>query len=232
MSRNDHAPMSGPACERHAERARGPGRRRPRPARPRQPLDEHLADCAACRDLLADLREIRSLAATLEPIEPPARVWRAVRRRTAAAERNERPRRSIEWRHGWSLGGAALAGAAAVAATVLVIVPTDFTLPPRSKGPAGPAREAVAAALEQIERPHADAIRELEQSIGTGAPIPVGAREALTRNLAVVDDAIAESRSAVAADPGAAVPRERLQAGLAHKLTLLRTMAALELEGG
>ena len=35
-----------------------------------------------------------------------------------------------------------------------------------------------------------------------------------------------------AADPSAAVPRERLQAGLARKLTLLRTMAALEPERG
>ena len=35
-----------------------------------------------------------------------------------------------------------------------------------------------------------------------------------------------------AADPSAATPCERLQAGLAHRLTLLRTMAALELEGG
>ena len=73
---------------------------------------------------------------------------------------------------------------------------------------------------------------DLEQHIGAAAPIPAGAREVLTRNLAIVDDAIAESRSAVAADPSAAIARERLRAGLAQKLTLLRTMAALELEGG
>ena len=231
MSRDHHAPSPGSACDRHADALAALVDDALDP-RDRGPLDDHLAGCAACRDLLADLREIRSLAAALEPIEPPARVRRAVRRRIAAAERDETPRRSIGWRHGWSLRGAALAGAAAMAGAVLLIGPTDFTLPPPSNEPAGPAREAVAAALEQIERPHADAIRELEQRIGTGAPIPAAAREALTRNLAVVDDAIAESRSAVAADPGAAVPRERLQAGLAHKLTLLRTMAALELEGG
>ena len=231
MSRNDHAPSPGPACDRHADAlaALVDGALDPRD---RGALDEHLAGCEACRGLLTDLREIRSLAATLEPIEPPARVWYDVRRQVAAEEQDKAPRRSIGWRHWWSLGGAALAGAAAMAGAMLVIGPTDFMLSPRSNEPAGPAQEAVAAALEQIERPHADAIRELEQRIGTDAPIPVAAREVLTRNLAVVDDAIAESRSAVAADPSAAVPRERLQAGLAHKLTLLRTMAALELEGG
>ena len=231
MSSDNHVPSPGSACDRHAD-ALAALVDDDLDRRDRGPLDEHLAGCEACRDLLADLRDIRALAATLEPIEPPARVWHDVRRRIAAAEQEETPRRSIGWRQRWSLGGAALAGAAAMAGAVLVIGPTDFTLSPRSNEPAGPAREAVAAALEQIERPHADAIRELEQRIGTGVPISGAARDVLTRNLAVVDDAIAESRSAVAADPSAAIPRERLQAGLAHKLTLLRTMAALELEGG
>ena len=230
MSTSNHESAPGPACKRHADALAALVENALDP-RDRPPLDRHLAGCEACRDLLADLREIRALAATLEPFEPPARVWHDVGRRAAAAV--EPPlRRAGGWRGRWSLGGAALAGAAAMAGAVLVIGPTDFTPSPRSNERAGPAQAAVAAALEQIERPHADAIRELEQRIGTGAPIPVVAREALTRNLAVVDDAIAESRSAVAADPSAAIPRERLQAGLAHKLSLLRTMAALELEGG
>ena len=119
-----------------------------------------------------------------------------------------------------------------MAAAVLVIGPAYFTPSPGSNGPAGAAGRAAAAALEQIEAPHAAAIREIEQRIGAGAPIPAAARAALTRNLALVDDAIAESRSAVAADPGTAIARERLRAGLTQKLALLRTMAALELEGG
>ena len=130
MSRN-HAPASGSACDHHAEALAALADDTLDP-RHRGPLDEHLAGCPACRDLLADLREIRSLAATLEPIEPPARVWHDVRRRIAAAERDQTPRRSIGWRQGWSLGGAALAGAAAMAGAVLVIGPTDFTLPSRS----------------------------------------------------------------------------------------------------
>ena len=223
MSRNDHAPVSGSACDRHADALAALVDDTLDP-RDRQPLDEHLAGCAACRDLLADLREIRSLAAALEPIEPPARVWRDVRRRIAVAEQTPRP--AVGWRHWWSLGGAA-----AMAGAILVIGPADFALPPSSDTPAHASR-AAAAALEEIEGPHAAAIQEVEQRIGTGAPIPAAARDVLARNLALVDDAIAESRSAVEADPGAAIARERLQAGLARKLTLLRTMAALEVEGG
>ena len=226
MISNNHEPAPGPACGRHAGAlaALVDDALDPR-ARPR--LDAHLAGCEACRGLLTDLREIRALAATLEPIEPPAQVWHDVRHRIAAARHTPRP--TTQWRHGWPLG-AALAGAAAMAAFLLVIGPADL-----ARSPAGdatdPAVRAAEAALEAIERPHAAAIREIEQRIGTGAPMPAAAREVLTRNLALVDDAIAESRSAVAANPSAAIARERLQAGLAHKLTLLRTMAALEVEG-
>ena len=228
MSRSNHEPARRLECERHADAlaALVDDALDPR-ARPL--LDEHLAGCAACRDLLADLREIRSLAAALEPIEPPARVWHDVRRRIAVAEQSPGP--AVGWRHWWSLGGAAVAGAAAMAGTILVIGPADFALPPSSDTPAHASR-AAAAALQEIEGPHAAAIQEVEQRIGTGAPIPAAARDVLARNLALVDDAIAESRSAVEADPSAAIARHRLQAGLARKLTLLRTMAALEVEGG
>ena len=228
MSTSNHEPARTPACERHADALAALVDDALDP-RDRPPLDAHLAGCAGCRDLLADLREIRALAAALDPIEPPARVWHGVRGRIAAEEQAPRP--VVGWPGRWSLGGAALAGAVAMAGAILVGGPADFALPP-SSGTPHPASRAAAAALEEIERPHAVAIRELEQRIGTGAPIPTATRDVLTRNLALVDDAIAESRSAVAADPGTAIARERLQAGLARKLTLLRTMAALELEGG
>lgn len=228
MSTSNHEPARRPECERHADALAALVEDALDP-RAQPLLDEHLAGCAACRDLLADLREIRSLAAALEPIEPPARVWHDVRRRIAAEDQPLRPR--VEWRGWWPLGGAAAAGAAAIVAAILFIEPAYLALPPSSDTPAHASR-AAAAALEEIEGSHAAAIREVEQRIGTGAPIPAPARDALTRNLALVDDAIAESRSAVEADPDAAIARERLQAGLARKLNLLRTMAALELEGG
>ena len=225
MSTSNHESAPGPACERHADALAALVDDVIDP-RDREALDEHLAVCAACRDLLTDLRKIRALAAALEPLEPPARVWHDVRRQVVAAEQPPRP--AGRWRHWWSLGGAALAGAAAMAAAVLVIGPADLARSPALNDPDDPAIRAAAAALVEIERPHAAAIRELEQHIGTAAPIPAAARDVLTRNLAVVDDAIAESRSVVATDPSAAIARDRLQAGLAHKLTLLRTMAALE----
>ena len=117
MTMNDRERTSGSGCALHADAlaalvdgmldARGQRR-----------VDEHLADCAACRDLLADLREIRALAASLEPIEPPARVRHDVRRRIAAEERT--PRVAVGWWRHWSLGRAALAAAAGIVLAVVL----------------------------------------------------------------------------------------------------------------
>lgn len=52
-------------------------------------VQEHLLDCAACRDAYENLRTARDLLAGLPPAEPPAELWAAVRRpmmRPATAE--------------------------------------------------------------------------------------------------------------------------------------------------
>ena len=104
----------------------------------RQAVDAHLDGCESCRNLLADLRQIRSLAATLNPIEPPARVWHDVRRRVAAG--GKPPRAAVWWWPQWSLGsGVALAAAAAIVLAV-VFIGTPYRV---QSPPAGPALPAV-----------------------------------------------------------------------------------------
>src|SRR5829696_3429460 len=46
----------------------------------RPALEQHLAACASCRRLVDDLREIQRALATLEPRDPPVRVWSRVER--------------------------------------------------------------------------------------------------------------------------------------------------------
>ena len=85
-------------------------------------------------------------------------------------------------------------------------------------------------ARPQPRAAYASAIRDLEQLAGARAPVLPAVQTVLAGNLAVVERAIAESRSAVEAAPGSEVARDRLRAGLANKLALLRTSAALGLE--
>lgn len=238
----DEAPRrrrAGDGAERHADEIAARVDEAP-DTQDRRGLDAHLAGCEACRSLLADLREIRALAATLEPLEPPARVRRGVERRVAAegwtlrgavrrlfAAPGRTPRGAGGRRLRWSLGDAALAGAAVVVVLGVVFDGTRDRLPRTPAGGAGATADGDPGAPE---RQYAAAIRDLEQVSNAGVPIPAAARAALTRNLVLVDRAIAESRSAVAAAPDNEVARGHLRAGLARKLRLLRTGAALGLE--
>ena len=96
--------------------------------------------------------------------------------------------------------------------------------------PGGAAVLPAAADLEPFAPAYISAIRDLEQLTGGREPIHPAVQTVLAGNLAVVERAIAESRSAVEVAPESEVARDRLGAGLARKLALLRTSAALGLE--
>src|SRR4051812_45624048 len=46
----------------------------------RSTIEQHLAACATCRQLVDDLREIKRSVATLEHRDPPVRVWSRIER--------------------------------------------------------------------------------------------------------------------------------------------------------
>ena len=244
MTMSNREPTFGSECDRFAaalaamvDEALDPHDRRR--------VDAHLAGCEACRALLADLRAIRSLAATLESIEVPARVWHDVRRRVAAEGRaplvaahwwsrwpfgGAVPIRAAGLRSLWSVGGTVLATAAGIVLAVVLAGSPDPVRSPAPDTSGGTVRPAPAGGLGPFEPAYVSAIRDLEQLAGAGAPVLPAVQAVLAGNLAVVERAIAESRSAVEAAPGSEVARNRLRAGLARKLALLRTSTALGLE--
>ncbi|MYN65633.1 MAG: hypothetical protein F4X11_11475 [Acidobacteria bacterium] len=246
MTMSNREPASESECERFADALAALVDESLDP-RDRRRVDAHLADCEACRGLLADLRAIRSLAATLKPIEPPARVWHDVRRRVAAEGRASRAAAGwwSRWSFGgagpiraaglwprWSVGGTALAAAAGIVLATVLVRSLDRVPLPTSDMPGGAELSTAAGGLGPFEPAYVSAIRDLEQLAGSRGPALPAVQTVLAGNLAVVERAITESRSAVEAAPGSAVARDRLRAGLARKLALLRTSAALGLEPG
>ncbi len=244
MTMSNREPTFGSECERFADALAAMVDEALEP-RDRRRVDAHLAGCEACRELLADLRAIRSLTATLEPIEPPARIWHDVRRRVAVEGRAPRLAASwwSPWPFGgagpiraaglwsrWSAGGAALAAAAGIVLAIVLAGSPDPVRSPASDAPGGAVLPAPANGLGPFEPAYVSAIRDLEQLAGARAPVLPAVQTILAGNLAVVERAIAESRSAVEVAPGSEVARDRLRAGLARKLALLRTSADLGLE--
>ena len=56
----------------------------------RADVERHLQDCADCKQLVADLAEIRQVASSLDLREPPARVWLRIERAIELERRAER----------------------------------------------------------------------------------------------------------------------------------------------
>jgi hypothetical protein len=271
-------------------------------------FEDHLAGCARCRTLVADLRAIAGEAAALPTLRPERDLWDGIARRIEApvvalpsrttlepaapavhvthTDRRAAPgdRATIAVSRRWLAAAAAALVAATAGATNVAThdgpaavrqvaagpeaqsgtsVPAVTPAPVPSADsrsidstPAAPAPAAPApAAPATRERPAAPTARLAARRSAPGAPLDaavpgavaydraiaamrdaVGERraeldsgtvEVLERNLRIIDEAIRQSREALARDPKSQFLGRALTSALDRKLELLRTAAML-----
>lgn len=191
-------------------------------------VERHIADCAACRAEVGRLRAVIDRAGALPPsMKPPTEAWAVVRGRLTQRS-GSAPRRGY-WIREWGLRAAAavvlVAGSSAL--TVLALrarPPAHEASPPQDRVRAA----AVPAAVRAVDRSYADVLHELTVTItaqrGTLAPETVATLE---RTLRVIDEAIAEARAALAADPANGALLDVLSANYEQKVQLLRRVSEL-----
>jgi anti-sigma factor RsiW len=195
-------------------------------------VDTHLAECAACRLLVADVRAIRAVARTLEPLEPPAAVWAAVRARVASGE----PDATVSWLDhllGWT-GGGVLRPTASLAMLTLLVGSLAWVSARLGESPA--ALSAGTGGLTEFtlaEAEYFDAIAGLEAA---AAAAPRELDEETTAELRAsiddVDSAIVDARAALEREPGDPLSQETLLEALGVKVELLQDNLALLGEAG
>jgi anti-sigma factor RsiW len=206
------------------------------PPKDRAALREHLAGCEVCRSLHADLLRLRGAARTLGPIAPPDHVWLEVAGRirlheapaaapTTVAEsadpqqtKRAGPRRAIgQW-----IG---------LAAALLLVTAGLYWLrqtPPDAPDPAAPASvDSVNAELNLALQHSMQAITELEKMASDGTAIDPEVASMIRQNLALTDQAIAESRTALATNPESESARASLFDALRRKINTLQTTVSL-----
>ena len=209
----------------------------------RQEAVRHLTDCAECRSIVDELRELRRAASSLEQREPPSRVWprleRAIRLEqdgTGVQRLDRNGRRGLFGLSGWRLAGT---GVAAAAIVVLATVVTLRVAAPRSQQPASNAStqtasggadtaQAVEAELRQASEHYERAIRGLEQ-IANAEQSSLDPQTAATlrKNLAVIDQAISDSRTALRTQPNSEPAQQSLIDSFKSKIALLQDTVAL-----
>jgi anti-sigma-K factor RskA len=207
--------------------------------RQRADVERHLEGCAECRRLVDDLREIRKAFAGLKNDlrEPPVRAWgrleRAIRlehssrsTQNTQKEFSLRVLRSTSWL------------AAAAVLVLATVVGLQFRAGRRATPAsssaggvsvaAGEAAQTVEAELRAAEEHYTKAITGLEQITKTeqGALDP-GTAATLQKNLAVIDQAISESRAALRTQPASEPAQESLVENFKAKIGLLQDTVAL-----
>jgi hypothetical protein len=201
----------------------------------RQALETHLRTCDACAALADDLRGIRTLAASLDRLEPPDAVWRRVAKQTVDASGPRRVwfagvRRSL-------LVPLATAACLVLAVGIVYIFKRPAPAPSASR-PAAPAqqvepadRTALAGSIEdelrQAAQHYENAIQGLEKLAQDQQAVDPQVAATLQKNLQLIDQAITESRAAVARDPGSEPAQRGLFEALRTKIAFLQETIAL-----
>jgi len=189
-------------------------------------LERHLADCAECRQVLEQLRQVVHRAFTLPDREPDSDVWPQVSEAIAAGRvvpfQAKRPRR-------FAFTVPQLAAAAA-ALVVLAGAGAWFASGslrrPEAPGTGG-GLIPVAAAFDPGSRADS-AITELERILREeSSRLDTSTVRILAENLALIDRAIAQARQALEQDPGNPYLNEHLARTMRKKIEVLRQAAEL-----
>ena len=197
----------------------------------RAALQTHLDQCDDCRALAADLQKIRTAASSLGAVRPPDRAWLQIAgrlRQEGRISEHQRARRNM--------------AVLAIAASLLIAVGASLYLlgtagrpDPNVQPAAGAGNAATGDPVQSItddlmiaERHYQSAILKLEEAARSNdGSIDPEAAAILEKNLPVIDQAIAEARTALQSEPQSAPARDSLFEALRRKVNLLQDTIAL-----
>jgi putative zinc finger protein len=191
----------------------------------------HVIGCTVCRRLLSELDDVKGHAKALGPINPPVRAWAHLDQAFGST-----PDAVRQWSSAGSFGP--LAAAAALFIGTLIGVrfgPLQRQSPPGISFPrsgdsasASPLAREIGTELEQSEAQYQSAIVGLEQIAHAQLDaLDTQTTDTLSESFAVIDQAIGESRAALALDPESRPAQEGLLNGLKTKMALLEDTLAL-----
>jgi anti-sigma factor RsiW len=212
-------------------------------------LDVHLQLCARCSATVEELRAVLERARGLEHPAPGTDLWPAIEARIAPARkarvldlggrRADRAAGPETWRaRRWSFTLPQLAAAAGLivvlsGATVWVALSRRPVVAPQLPGPTASTTATTAAVAPVLpagfegaryDAAIADLERVLQEHRSELDPATV---RVIEQNLFIIDQATAQARMALAADPANRYLNGHLAAQLTHKLTLLRQATAI-----
>lgn len=208
-----------------------------------QALQEHLAGCAECCDIAAELRNVVAAAQDAPVVEPATDLWPQIAARLGepggqpwltelAALSPQSSRRAARAPRRFSFSAPQLAAAAvvlmALSGAAVWMIGGGPTAPAVSTGTiiqsaGGPPRSVQPVAATAVPAGYYDDVasleRALEENRGQLDPATV---DVIERSLESIDRAIEDARSALAADPGNPYLHRQLDNTMRRKIDVLR----------
>jgi hypothetical protein len=203
----------------------------------RAELEMHLDECEACRAMLEDLQRIHDAAAGLPRLAAPDRAWLQIagRLRMEGRIREQTPQARASRRPyvGWLAMAAALVIAAG--SGIVLLVPRSAPAPAQTASTPAPSDAAIEAspaeavnAVEHAQAQFEKAIADLEKvAKANQQSLDPGTSATIEKNLGILDQAIAENRAVVKAEPASVAARETLFDALRQKVSLLQDTISL-----
>lgn len=197
----------------------------------RAALEAHLATCDECRTTLAALRRVVARAGALDDRPPAADLWPAVATRIgrASAPVSLAERRAARRRISFTVPQLA---AAAVALALLSGATAWLSLRQHTPGQAAQTTTATPqmtnAGTYESDPRYAAAVADLKRVLAQSrGRLDTATVRVIEKNLGIIDRAIRDAQSALAADPANSYLNLHLAQEMRRKLELLRQAAAL-----
>jgi anti-sigma factor RsiW len=195
-------------------------------ARERAEVEQHLASCAACRQIAGELRAVMARAATLPDAPPAQDLWVGIASRIddSRVVRFE-PRR----RFSFTLPQLAAAGIALMVLSGGMVWLTTIGNPQADvPAVAADAPRVDIAPVSLADPAFEGAVEDLEQILDQNrARLDPATVRILEQNLESIDTAIEQSRQALERDPANTFLNNHLASARQRKLALLRRATAL-----
>jgi anti-sigma factor RsiW len=193
----------------------------------RTALEAHLGECGVCRETLGELRRVVARARALDDRPPAADLWPGIAEHigvVSLAARRAQRRVSFTVPQ---LAAAAVVVALFSAGSVWLVAGSRRTQAPAvSTATTTPAM--MNAAVSPLNARTAASVAALEETLARNRDrLDTATVRVIQKNLGIINRAIRDAQSALAADPGNAYLNLHLAHEMRRKLELLRTAAAL-----
>jgi anti-sigma factor RsiW len=197
----------------------------------------HLAECADCSGVLADLQRLTATAHALGPVPPPEHVWLEVAGQIRLGEAGAGAQVATRRSHNALWQWIGLAAALVIITGVVYVMrghpaaPAVADSTPAASTPVAPAPgsiDTVASELDQAQQHYERAIAELMAAASSpDSPVDPAVATTVRQNLTAIDAAITESRAALSVNPESDAAQKSLFEALRRKITVLQATVSL-----